>query len=192
MGNVMGHQGSSELVISKAADIVIAYLGVCTVDPDRLASLVQEVRLALQGDGSSIVASGASPAPIAFPAEVDPGEESGRTAPAAAIVEHQPAEQRRPPVPIAESVTRDHIVCLEDGKRYRSLRRHLMAKYQMTPDDYRRKWGLPRDYPMVAPSYAEERSQVAKRSGLGGKASGAEQSAPQKPLKRGGVKVAKA
>lgn len=72
-----------------------------------------------------------------------------------------------PAVPIKLSVHDDYIVSLEDGVKFRSLRRHLMARYNMTPDDYRKKWGLPADYPMVAPSYARERSAVAKRVGLG-------------------------
>jgi len=72
-----------------------------------------------------------------------------------------------PAVPVESSINPDFIYSLEDGKPYRSLRRHLMAKYGMTPDDYRRKWSLPADYPMVAPSFAKQRSEVAKRSGLG-------------------------
>lgn len=72
-----------------------------------------------------------------------------------------------PAVDIEESVTPEYIVSLEDGQKFRSLRRHLMAKYGMTPDDYRQKWNLPADYPMVAPNYAQSRSQIAKRIGLG-------------------------
>lgn len=74
-----------------------------------------------------------------------------------------------PAVPVRKSVTRDHIVCLEDGKKLKMLKRHLRSTYNMTPEEYRARWGLPPDYPMVAPSYAEERSQFAKKIGLGRK-----------------------
>lgn len=72
-----------------------------------------------------------------------------------------------PAVAIKKSVTADYIVCLEDGKKFKSLKRHLRTRYGMTPDEYRSKWGLPHDYPMVAPNYAKERSNLAKRMGLG-------------------------
>jgi predicted transcriptional regulator len=76
-------------------------------------------------------------------------------------------EPLKPAVPVKKSVTPDYIVCLEDGKRFKSLKRHLRAQYGMSPDQYRDKWGLPADYPMVAPSYAVERSQLARKMGLG-------------------------
>jgi predicted transcriptional regulator len=72
-------------------------------------------------------------------------------------------------VPVNRSVKDDHIICLEDGKKFRSLRRHLMAHYNMSPDEYRRKWGLPADYPMVAPAYSRRRSELARAAGLGRK-----------------------
>ena len=72
-----------------------------------------------------------------------------------------------PAVPIEESLRDDALVCLEDGLEFQSLKRHLRVKYNLTPDAYREKWGLPRDYPMVAPDYARRRSALAKRSGLG-------------------------
>jgi predicted transcriptional regulator len=74
-----------------------------------------------------------------------------------------------PAVPIKKSVHNDYIVCLEDGKKFKSLKRHLGVHYNLTPDEYRQKWGLPRDYPMVAPSYAAARSELAKSMGLGRK-----------------------
>lgn len=79
----------------------------------------------------------------------------------------QPASGQSPAVPIEESVTDDHIICLEDGKPFQSLKRHLRVAFGLSPEDYREKWGLPADYPMVAPAYARRRSQLAKRSGLG-------------------------
>jgi predicted transcriptional regulator len=72
-----------------------------------------------------------------------------------------------PAVPIRNSVKRDFIVCLDDGKKLKMLKRHLMTHYGMTPEDYRAKWGLPADYPMVAPAYAEKRRELAKAIGLG-------------------------
>jgi len=72
-----------------------------------------------------------------------------------------------PAVPAKKSVFPDHIVCLEDGKKFKSLKRHLRSSYDMSPDDYRAKWGLPADYPMVAPNYAAARSELAKKIGLG-------------------------
>ena len=74
-----------------------------------------------------------------------------------------------PAVPIRKSVHGDYIVCLEDGKKFKSLKRHLGVHYGMTPDEYRQKWGLPADYPMVAPNYAAARSELAKKIGLGRK-----------------------
>ncbi len=73
----------------------------------------------------------------------------------------------KPAVPIRRSVTPDYLISLEDGGSYKSLKRHLSTKYGMTPDDYRAKWGLPKDYPMVAPNYAATRSALAKKLGLG-------------------------
>ena len=73
----------------------------------------------------------------------------------------------KPAVPIKRSITAEYIVCLEDGKKFKSLKRHLRTQYDMTPERYREKWGLPPDYPMVAPNYAAARSQLAKQMGLG-------------------------
>ena len=79
----------------------------------------------------------------------------------------QPAERNKPAVPVSRSVQRDYIVCLEDGKRLKMLKRYLRTHYDMSPEEYRRKWSLPGDYPMVAPAYAERRSDFAKSIGLG-------------------------
>lgn len=87
-------------------------------------------------------------------------------------IDQAPASQfdRPPPaVPIKKSVTSDFIVCLEDGRKLKMLKRHLKTAYDMTPDDYRERWGLPADYPMVAPNYARQRSNLAKKIGLGTK-----------------------
>ena len=80
-----------------------------------------------------------------------------------------PKEEERPvpAVPIKKSVTPDYLICLEDGKKLKILKRHLKTAYGMTPEEYREKWGLPADYPMVSPNYARQRSQLAKEIGLG-------------------------
>jgi predicted transcriptional regulator len=87
---------------------------------------------------------------------------SGTTEPAAG--------KPQPAVPVKKSITPDYLVSLEDGQKYKSLKRHLRTKYGMSPEDYRAKWGLPKDYPMVAPNYAASRSALAKQMGLGRKA----------------------
>ena len=79
-------------------------------------------------------------------------------------------EELTPAVPIKKSVTPDYIICLEDGKKFKSLKRHLRTHYSLSPDQYREKWGLPYDYPMVAPNYAATRSALAKKMGLGRRA----------------------
>ena len=80
----------------------------------------------------------------------------------------QPAtEELKPAVPIKKSITPDYIICLEDGKKFKSLKRHLRTYYNLSPEEYREKWGLPHDYPMVAPNYAATRSALAKQIGLG-------------------------
>ncbi len=77
-----------------------------------------------------------------------------------------------PAVPIKKSVTPDYLICLDDGKKLKMLKRHLRTAYDMSPDEYRKKWGLPSDYPMVAPVYAQQRSKLAKAIGLGTKGRG--------------------
>jgi predicted transcriptional regulator len=78
-----------------------------------------------------------------------------------------PSEPTKPAVPVKKSMTADYLICLEDGKRFKSLNRHLRSQYNMSPEQYRDKWKLPADYPMVAPNYAVTRSQLAKNMGLG-------------------------
>ena len=82
---------------------------------------------------------------------------------------HAAEERPEPAVAIRSSIKPDYIVCLEDGKKLKMLKRHLMTHYGMTPDEYRQRWGLPADYPMVSPNYAEQRRKLAKKIGLGRK-----------------------
>lgn len=127
-------------LLELTTSIVSAYVSNNNVQPADLAGLIANTYSALARLGSE-----ATPAP----------------APAAALV---------PAVPIRKSVTPDAIICLEDGKKFKSLKRHLNTSYGLTPEQYRLKWGLPSDYPMVAPAYAEARSALAKSMGLGRKA----------------------
>ncbi|MFG1351095.1 MucR family transcriptional regulator [Xanthobacter autotrophicus] len=103
--------------------------------------------------------------------------------PAAPVVEEQ-----KPAVPVKKSVTPEYIICLEDGKKFKSLKRHLRTSYGMTPEVYREKWGLPKDYPMVAPAYAAARSELAKNMGLGQ----TRKKAPVAPAKKPATRRAKA
>ncbi len=86
---------------------------------------------------------------------------------ASTVVAGLDREDLRPAVNIKKSVTADYIICLEDGKKFKSLKRHLRTHYNLSPEEYREKWGLPHDYPMVAPNYAQARSRLAKKMGLG-------------------------
>ena len=92
----------------------------------------------------------------------------------------EPTKELVPAVPVKKSIHPDYIVCLEDGKKFKSLKRHLGTSYGLTPEAYRRKWSLPADYPMVAPNYAAARSELAKKSGLGRKP----EATARKPAKR--------
>lgn len=120
-----------------AADIVSAYVSNNPLPPTDLAQFIGRVH------GALLQISGAKPAPA------------------------EPAEPLQPAVPIKKSVTNEYIVCLEDGRTFKSLKRHLRAKYNLSPEQYRAKWGLPAEYPMVAPNYAKARSELAKAIGLG-------------------------
>ncbi|MEL6751428.1 MAG: MucR family transcriptional regulator [Pseudomonadota bacterium] len=84
--------------------------------------------------------------------------------------EPEPAEKQKPAVSIKKSLGHEYLICLEDGKKFKSLKRHLKTHFDLTPEQYREKWGLPSDYPMVAPAYSEARSKLARESGLGRKA----------------------
>ncbi len=108
-------------------------------------------------------------------------------------VEPAQPEKRQPAVPVKRSVFPDYIICLEDGKKLKMLKRHLKTAYDMTPDQYRARWELPPNYPMVAPNYAEHRSSLAKKIGLGRKPAVAEAKsvgkAPGRPRKAAKVKA---
>jgi len=82
----------------------------------------------------------------------------------------EPSEELKPAVPVRKSIAADYLICLEDGKKFKSLKRHLRTHYNMSPEEYREKWGLPADYPMVAPNYSATRSRLAMDNGLGRKA----------------------
>jgi len=125
-------------IVELATDIVSAYVSHNSVQKTDLPELIRTVATQLQA-----LDQDAAPVP------------SVETAP------------QTPAIAVKRSVGKDYIVCLEDGKKFKSLKRHLRTAYNMTPDQYRSKWGLPNDYPMVAPNYAKARSQLAKSMGLG-------------------------
>jgi predicted transcriptional regulator len=123
--------------LGMTADIVSAYVSNNPVPPGDLTQLIERVHRALVET-------------VGGKAEVK-----------------APAGPLQPAVPIKKSVTPDYITCLEDGRNFKSLKRHLRAKYNLSPEQYRAKWGLPSDYPMVAPNYAKARSDLARAIGLG-------------------------
>lgn len=120
------------------AQIVAAFVGRNSTAPEGVSLLMASVQ-------SSLTALSAAPA----------------------VVASAPLPKREPAVPIRKSITPEYLVCLEDGRKLKSMKRHLRAKFNLTPEEYRRRWGLPADYPMVAPAYSERRTQLAKESGLG-------------------------
>ena len=133
---------ASSALIELTADVVAAYVSNNPVPAGELPNLIADVHAAL-------------------------GRVGGAAAPLAA-----PAEKQKPAVNPKRSVHDDYIICLEDGKKFKSLKRHLMTHFSLTPEQYREKWGLEPSYPMVAPKYAAARSQLAKKMGLGRKPKG--------------------
>jgi predicted transcriptional regulator len=129
----------SQDLLSLTTDIVSAHVSNNSVAPTELSNLIEQVYRTLYS-----VSNGS--AAITTPATV---------------------EKPQPAVSIKKSVTPDFIVCLEDGKKLKMLKRHLKTSYNLTPEEYRERWGLPSDYPMVAPNYARQRSKLAKQIGLG-------------------------
>jgi predicted transcriptional regulator len=126
--------------IELTADVVSAYVANNPVPANELPALIQQIHQTLSSLGS------------------------------AGISVELVAEKQKPAVPIRKSVTPDYIISLEDGRQFKSLKRYLQTSHNMTPDEYRAKWNLPSNYPMVAPNYAAQRSALAKSMGLGRKA----------------------
>lgn len=125
-------------LIELASQIVAAYVGRNAVEQADVPKLIAEVHRALA--------------------------EAAAAGPAAA---RDGGDGAKPPVSIRKTITPDYLICLEDGKKFKSLKRHLRTHFKLTPEQYREKWGLPPDYPMVAPNYATSRSQLARTMGLG-------------------------
>jgi predicted transcriptional regulator len=149
----------SDEILKFTKEIIVAHVSHNAVDSESLPALIRNVHLSLIEARNAAIqqypAADAEPAPG--------GGENGRihNDPAAASTHAVPA------VPIAESVTPDYIICLEDGRPFKMMKRWLRATYGMTPEQYRAKWNLPADYPMVAPNYARSKSVYAKAQGLG-------------------------
>lgn len=141
----MATDGDDSHLLALTTQIVSAYLGRQSIPQQDIQSTIRLVHETL----SDLRRAAADPSAI-------------RHAAPAALA---------PAVPIARSITPDYLICLEDGKRLKTLKRHLRAAYGMTPEAYRARWRLPPDYPMVAPSYADRRSSLAKQQGLGRKPS---------------------
>jgi len=140
----------SNNIITVTNNIVTAYLANNSIDYADLPDFIINVSNAVRGVEESASVSGNitindTPAPA-------------------------PTEKPKPAVSIKKSIGDDFIICLEDGKKLKMLKRHLRTTYNMTPDEYRAKWGLPADYPMVCPNYAQQRSELARQNGLGRKA----------------------
>lgn len=134
-------QDNAPDLLGLTVDIVSAHVSHNPVGMADLPSLIQQVHKTLASLGTAV-------------------------APVAPVV---PAERPQPAVSVKKSIQDDHLVCLEDGKKLKMLKRHLKTSYNLTPEQYREKWGLPSDYPMVAPAYARTRSALAKQIGLGTK-----------------------
>ncbi len=130
-----------------------------TIEPSELQALTAKVVAAFVGNNT--VAVGDLPSLISNVQEAFRGLGEEKAAPV--------KTEQAPAVPIKKSVTPDYIVCLEDGKKLKMLKRHLKTVYDLTPDEYRAKWNLPLEYPMVAPNYAKARSEMATKLGLGRK-----------------------
>lgn len=131
--------GKHDYLLTLTTEIVSAHLSATQVAADEIPGVIQKVYRTLSGL-------------------------AGETGASAMM-----ADRPQPAVPIKKSVTPDYIVCLEDGKKLKMLKRHLQTAYSMTPEQYRERWNLPADYPMVAPNYAKRRSSLAKEIGLGTK-----------------------
>jgi predicted transcriptional regulator len=140
------HAGADDFV-HLAAEIAAAFLANNAIPPAEIPSLLKSIHTSLREIAGAAANGGQAPAEVVAPP--------------------------KPAVPINKTVSPDHIVCLEDGQSFRSLKRHLGTAHNMTPQQYREKWGLPSDYPMVAPNYAEARSEMAKKIGLGQRRRGA-------------------
>lgn len=137
MSGEHGGGASRQDVLRMTVDIVSAYAGANTISSSALTGLIEQVHAALDGLA----------------------QDDGQAKEAKKFL--------KPAVPVRRSVNPDFIVCLEDGRKLKMLKRYLRAAFDMTPEEYRARWGLPQDYPMVAPNYAKKRSDFAKKMGLG-------------------------
>lgn len=138
-------------------EIVVAHVSRNTLDSESLLDLIRNVYTTLSATQGPLPEGEAEPAEANGEAPAEAGQD-GHEAPAAPLV---------PAVPVEESVTPDYIVCLEDGRRFKTMKRWLRATYGLSPEQYKERWGLPTDYPLTAPNYTKAKSVDAKRQGLG-------------------------
>jgi predicted transcriptional regulator len=135
----MTEERSDQAILRLSAEVVASYLAQNSVAAGQIPELIRSVHATF-----TALESGVRP-----------------------VAEAAPKEKQKPAVPVSRSIGDDYIVCLEDGKKLKMLKRYLRSRYGLSPEEYRRKWGLPPDYPMVAPAYAARRSDFAKSIGLG-------------------------
>ncbi len=160
----------SKSTVELTGDIVAAYLQNHAVGATQLPKLIKAVHKTLDSLSPTSTAAGSAPG-TAETGNQPAGDPTG-AAKASGPVKSRKQRGRDPAdpaVPVADSVTPDYLVCLEDGKQLKMLKRYLNSNFGMTPTQYRKKWGLPSDYPMVAENYSKRRSEAAKRFGLGRK-----------------------
>jgi predicted transcriptional regulator len=153
---------SEDEILRFTKEIIVAHVSHNVVDSDTLPALIRSVHQSLVEARDALL-----PLDMARGAAGDPP--TAAAGPDRPGIDGEAATRPVPAVPISESVTPDHIICLEDGRPFKMMKRWLRATYGMTPEQYRAKWDLPPDYPMVAPSYAQSKSVYAKSQGLGTK-----------------------
>lgn len=152
-----------------ATDIVTAFVSHNHVDAEKLPLILDVVfeRVSRWGGGIETISELVPAVQDAPAAPLDATPATAAPAAPAAAASPPPEAQQVPAVPVQKSVTRDSLICLECGKRFKSLKRHINVDHDLSPDQYRTKWALPHDYPMTSPAYAQQRSELALRAGLG-------------------------
>ena len=170
-----GSSRDGDTLLGMATSIVSAYVANNSLPPAQVPELIQSVIQSLSAtEGAPAAAPAPAPAPVAEAPPL-PAPAPTPVAPPVASPPAMPAQSGQgssPAVSVDQSIIGDFLICLEDGQQFKTLKRHLRTSHGLSPDEYRAKWGLADDYPMVAPNYAQRRSDFAKKIGLGRKRSG--------------------